>query len=60
MVDAGDDVEFQFAGGGCLKDASVDFDLFDTAAVEGTEGGEDACLFAGAAGAVEEEMGEVG
>jgi hypothetical protein len=43
-----------------LEDAGVDFDLFDAGAVEGAEGAEDAGLFAGAGGAVEEEVGEVG
>ncbi len=60
MVDGGDDVEFEFAVGGRLKDAGVDFDFFDTGAVEGAEGGDDAGFFAGAGGAVDEEVREVG
>lgn len=61
MVDAGDDVELEFAGArGGLEGASIDLDLLDTGAVEGTQRGEDAGFLAGAAGAVDEEMGEVG
>ena len=60
MVDGGDDVEFELAGGRGLEDAGVDFDLLGARTVEGAERGEDAGLFAGAAGAVEEEVGEVG
>lgn len=60
MVDGGDDVEFKFAVGGRLEDARVDFDLLDAGAVEGAEGGDHAGFFAGAGGAVDEEVGEVG
>ena len=61
VVDGADDIELELAGaGGGLEDAGVDLDAFGTGAVEGAERGEDPSLFAGAGGAVEEEMGEVG
>ena len=61
VVDGADDVEFELASaGGGLEDAGVDLDAFGARAVEGAERGEDAGLFAGAGGAVEEEVGEVG
>ena len=47
MIDGSDDVEFEFAVGGCLEDTGVDFDLLDARAVEGAEGGDNAGLFAG-------------
>ena len=60
VVDGGDDVEFEFAAGGGLEDAGVDFDLFGAGAVEGAKGGEDAGLLAGAGRTVEEKVWEVG
>jgi hypothetical protein len=41
VVDGGDDVEFELAGGGGVEDAGVDFDLLDAGAIEGFQGGED-------------------
>ena len=60
VVDGGDDVEFEFAVRGRLEDARVNFDLFDAGAVEGAEGGDYASLFAGAGGAIDEKVREVG
>lgn len=48
VVDGRDDVEFDLAVGGRLKDAGVDFDLFDAGPVELLQGGNDTGLFAGA------------
>lgn len=59
VVDGGDDVEFDFAVGGGLEDARVDFDLFDAGAVELLEGGDDTGLFAGAGRTVDQQVGEV-
>lgn len=59
MVHGGDDVEFEFAVRGGEKDARVDFDLFDAGTIEGFEGRDDAGFFAGAGGAVNEEVGEI-
>lgn len=59
VVHRGDDVELELAVAAGLEDAGVDLDFLDACAVEFFEGCYDACLFAGARGAVEEEVGEV-
>jgi len=59
MVNRCYDIEFEFAVRGRLEDAGVDFDLFDTGAVEFFEGGDDAGFLASTGGPVDEEMGEI-
>ena len=53
MVDRGDNVEFEFAVGGCLEDSRVDFDLFHAGAVELFESCDDSCFLSCAGGTVD-------
>ena len=59
MVEGSDNVEFKFAVRGGLEDARIDFNLFDTGAVEFFERRNNARLLACARGTVYKEMWEI-
>lgn len=59
MVYGSDNVEFELAVRGSLEDTCIDFDLFNTGAIEFFEGCDDTRLLTCSRRAVYEEMGEV-